>query len=163
MIHFVCGSTGAGKSTYAARLAERIGGVTFYLDEWMTALFGKDAPQPLDAGWMMERVGRCQLRIWETARQVAAQGTPCILEMGFNQRATRTRFAGLAREAGLAVQLHLLNVPAEERWRRVEERNASGGGHLTFALTRPMFDFVEQMWEPPDEAEMTALNGVRVD
>jgi len=39
LIHLVCGSTGAGKTTYARALSERIGAVRFSIDEWMTALF----------------------------------------------------------------------------------------------------------------------------
>lgn len=162
MLHFLCGSTGAGKSTYAAILAERLGGIPFYLDEWMAALYGKDISQPLDPAWMMERVDRCQQRIWHTAMLIGRSGRPCILEMGFNQRATRTRFAALARAAAMPVQLHVLDVPREERWQRVLQRNADKSGHLGFALTREMFDFTETMWEPPDDAEMAALNGLRV-
>ena len=41
LIHLICGSTGAGKTTYALELAERIGAVRFSIDEWMTALFWK--------------------------------------------------------------------------------------------------------------------------
>ena len=34
--------------------------------------------------------------------------------------------------------------------------------HLAFEITREMFDFVEAMWELPGEAELAALDGVRV-
>jgi nucleoside-triphosphatase THEP1 len=32
-IHLICGSTGAGKTTYANRLAEEVGGVVFSIDQ----------------------------------------------------------------------------------------------------------------------------------
>jgi predicted kinase len=56
-----------------------------------------------------------------------------------------------------------LDVPAEERWRRVETRNTRKGEtyQLGFDVTREMFDFVERLWEPPTHAEMIAYNGVR--
>src|SRR5689334_16988583 len=44
LVHLICGSTGAGKTTYARRLADEIGAVVFSIDEWMAALFWMDAP-----------------------------------------------------------------------------------------------------------------------
>jgi predicted kinase len=162
MLHFICGSTGAGKTTYAAKLANEIGAVSFCIDDWMAGLYWQDAPRPVEASWVKERVARCQMRIWDTAKEIAARGMPCILEIGFTQAATRSQFAAYVREAGLPVQLHFLDVPAQERWRRVEKRNAEKSGPLGFDVTREMFDFVEAMWEPPSQAEMTALNGLRI-
>jgi len=51
----------------------------------------------------------------------------------------------LAKDAGLSVQLHFIDAPADERWRRVETRNARRGEtyQLDFDVTREMFDFVE--------------------
>lgn len=126
-MHFVCGGTGAGKTTYALQLSERLGAVRFSIDEWMAALFWMDAPQPLNAAWSMERVERCSAQIWRTAVKVASRGVACVLDLGFASAEQRTRFAQLAREANLSVQLHFLDVSVAERWRRVEERNAGKG------------------------------------
>jgi predicted kinase len=163
LIHLVCGSTGAGKTTYALALADRIGGVRFSIDEWMADLFWTDAPQPIDGRWAMERVERCYRRIWATAAAAAGRGLPCVLDLGFTTAESRGRFADLARNAGLTAQLHFVDVPAEERWRRVQARNAGQGEtrQLAFEIDRSMFDFVEGLWEPPSAAEMAALNGVR--
>jgi len=163
LIHLICGSTGAGKTTYALGLTQRLSGVRFSIDDWMTTLFWKDSPQPIEPAWAIERIERCYAQIWSTARQVAARGVPCVLDLGFIQVSNRDKFAALAREAGLAAQLHLLDVPAEERWRRVRARNLdkSETYQLDFDVTREMFDFVESMWEPPTEEEMRALHGVR--
>jgi hypothetical protein len=65
--------------------------------------------------------------------------------------------------AGLELTLHCLEAPAEVRWKRVESRNQERGQTFSIAVTRDMFDFVEQMWEPPDEAELRAHRGERVD
>ena len=161
-IHLISGSTGAGKTTYARELCERLGAARFSIDEWMTALFWPDSPQPIDPAWAMERVERCYVQIWAVARDVAARGVPCVLDLGFTQQASRARFADLARDAGLAVQLHFIDVPAEQRWQRVELRNSAPASaqQLEFAVTREMFDYVESLWEPPSEAEMIALSGV---
>jgi predicted kinase len=162
LIHLVCGSTGAGKTTYAIALTERLKGVRFSIDEWMAALFWMDAPQPIESAWAMARVERCMDHIWATALQVAARDVPCVLDLGLGQRAHRDKFAKLARDAGFLLQLHYLDVPAEERWRRVQSRNAekSRSYRLPFDVTREMFDFVEGIFEPPDDAEMAECNGV---
>ncbi len=163
LIHLICGSTGAGKTTYAIRLSERLQGIRFSIDEWMAALFWMDTPQPLDPAWSMERVERCLTQIWAVALQIAARSVPCVLDLGFSQAQSRAKFADRATAAGLSVQLHFIDVPAEERWRRVETRNARKGNtyHLGFDVTREMFDFVEGIWEPPTHAEMLAYNGLR--
>jgi predicted kinase len=164
MIHLICGGTGAGKTTYAIKLAADMSGVRFSIDEWMTALYWMDSPQPPEAKWSMERVGRCNAQIWETARRVALCGAPCILDLGLGDASSRAGFTNLARSAGLSVQLHFVDVPAEERWRRVQARDAQVGDtrQLIFDVTREMFDFTEAMFQPPGEEELRGLDGVRI-
>jgi predicted kinase len=164
LIHLVCGSTGAGKTTYATQLAERSGAVRFSIDEWMSALFWIDSPEPLDPLWSMERVERCLVQIWATARRVAELGVPCVLDIGLTRADSRARFVSLAREAGLSVRVHFVDAPREERWRRVQARNGEmrERRQLPFDVTREMFDFVESMWEPPTDAEMRAFDVLRI-
>ena len=163
-LHLLVGSTGAGKTTYAARFCNETGAVRFSIDEWMMALFWMDSPQPLQPSWSMERVERCSKQIWKTAVQVATAGVPCMLEVGFASRANRRKYADLASKAGLSVKLHVLDAPVDDRWERVRLRNAQVGGQaqLSFALTREMFDFTETFWEPPTPEEMIEFGGVHV-
>ena len=163
LVHLVCGSTGAGKTTYALELNARLGAVRFSIDEWMTTLFWRDTPQPLDPAWSMDRIERCLAQIGALVLQIGGRGVPCVLDLGFSQKQSRARFAKFAQEAGLPVQLHFIDVPAAERWRRVQARNAQKGEthQLEFAVTREMFDFVEGLWEPPNDEEMLAYDGIR--
>ncbi len=162
LIHLICGSTGAGKTTYAKKLCAEISAVHFSIDQWMATLFWMDNPAPTDPAWAMARVERCMAQIWSTAAQVAGRGIPCILDFGFGSVDLRTRFAGLAQEIGLSVQLHLLDIPADERWRRVQMRNESPADahRLPFDITREMFDFVEALWQRPSEDELRGLDAV---
>jgi hypothetical protein len=60
------------------------------------------------------------------------------------------------------VALHFVDVPSKPRWQRVQKRNAEQAETFQFEVTRGMFDFIEGLWETPDEAEMAALNGRRI-
>jgi predicted kinase len=160
-VHLICGSTGAGKTAYSRDLTAHLRGVRFSIDEWMSTLFWMDTPQPLEAQWSLERVARCTEQIWHTVQQVAHVGVPSVLDLGFSTADSRAQIYVLARETGLSAQVHLLDVSAEERWRRVERRNAEqGAGQLPFAVSREMFDFVDSIWEPPTVHEMLAHDGI---
>jgi predicted kinase len=164
LIYLICGSTGAGKTTYARKLADELGAVRFSIDEWMAALFWMDTPQPIAAAWAMERVERCNAQIWRTATELASRGIAVVLDLGFSTTEQRGRVVDLAAAQGLSAQLHFLDVPAEERWRRVQERNCAGAeaNQLPFAVTRDMFDFVETLFEVPSEDELRANEGVHI-
>jgi predicted kinase len=162
LIHLICGSTGAGKTTYARELNAQIQGVHFSIDDWMATLFWMDNAAPSDPTWAIERVERCMTQIWATAEQVATRGVPCILDFGFGKQDLRARFSSLAQAAGVSATLHFLDVPADERWRRVQQRNKDQSGQLSFAITREMFDFVESLWEPPSIEEMQIMAGLRI-
>jgi predicted kinase len=86
-----------------------------------------DTPQPLNPVWSIERVERCSAQIWSVALQIAARNVPCVLDLGFSQAQGRAKFTDLAKAAGLSVQLHFIDVPAEDRWRRIAARNALKG------------------------------------
>jgi len=160
--HLVCGSTGAGKTTHALRLVQEFGALHFSIDDWMVRLFGPDRPLKRDWPWIVERVARCESLIAETAAEVGRRGISSVLDLGFQRADQRQRIAQQAQAAGLAVRLHLLDVPAEERWRRVSGRNDARGETYRVTVTRPMFDFIESIWQPPSPAEIAALDGVRV-
>jgi predicted kinase len=157
-IHLVAGRIGAGKTTYARNLADRVEGVSFSIDEWMRSLFGSDMPTPLDPAWVFPRVKRCNDRILETALVIATRRLDVVLDLGFTRVADRAAAAEVARTAGFDVSLHWLHVPAAERWARVEARNADCGSTYSFVVTRNMFDFMEASVEEPDEKEMLSLN-----
>lgn len=162
MIHLICGSTGAGKTTYAGRLREQLGALHLSIDDWMTTLFAPDSPPQTIWPWIEERLQRCERQILVTALQAAGAGMPSILDLGLQRAEQRRRVAERASAAGIAVQLHFLDVAADERWRRVEQRNAQQGETFRLKVTRPMFDFIETLWQPPTADEMSVLGGVRI-
>ena len=162
MIHLVCGSTGAGKTTYALALGSRLGAMHLSIDDWMVGLFMADRPARADWQWIDERVRRCEGRMVATALQLGQLGVSSILDLGLQRADQRQRVASQMTAAGRTVQLHFLDVDAGERWRRVQGRNGERGETFRLEVTRAMFDFIETIWQPPNAEEMACLNGVRV-
>ena len=156
----VAGGTGAGKTSIARSLERGLGAMRFSIDDWMTALFWMDSPQPIRFDWTMERIDRCEAMIWPLAERAVALGRCAILDLGFTLESHRAAFAGRAAAAGIPVALHHVDVPADERWRRVEQRNAERGETYAMQVDRAMFDAMESMWEAPTAEEMTRLNGI---
>ena len=161
LIHLVCGSTGAGKTTFAAALAARIGGLRFSLDDWMARLFYPDQAPGLSYDWTMERIGRATAQMQAIAAPLARLGVPSVFDCGFTSAEDRAPFADWAEAEGFATRLHVLELAPEARWARVEKRNAEQGESFAFAVTREMFDFVETLWEPPTEAEARRFDIVK--
>lgn len=162
MIHLVCGSTGAGKTTYANELRQKLGALHLSIDDWMVTLFAPDTPPQPSWPWIEERVRRCERQIVVTALDLARSGVPSVLDLGLQQADQRRRVAERATAAGVGVRLHFLDVEATERWRRVEARNEQQGETYRVKVTRPMFDFIETIWQPPTPEEMSAFDGVRI-
>lgn len=158
LIHLICGSTGAGKTTYSRELARELSSVQFSIDEWMVSLFGEDAPESLSPSWIAPRVLRCEKQMWAMALQLGKLGIPSILDFGFQRLEHRQRYAGLVKNAQLPARLHVLNVDASERWKRVEARNKNQGETFHMEITRCMFDYIETTWEPPSDGEIASMS-----
>jgi predicted kinase len=158
-IIIVTGSTGAGKTSYAIELATRLRGVRFSIDDWMTTLFWMDSPQPIEFDWAMARIARCEAQILEQVAALSALGIPTILDLGFTRVDHRARFADEARTLGMTCSLHWVDVPTDERWRRVQQRNREQGKTFAMTVDRAMFDFMEGQWQPPSDDEIKAMDG----
>ena len=156
--HLVTGSTGAGKSTFSRGLAAEIGGVRFSIDEWMNTLYWMDCPEKNDLPWALDRIGRCEEQIAMVAEQLAGAGTDAVLDLGFTQREQRNAWLQRARSAGVSLELHVLDVPEDVRWKRVCERNEGTSATYSFDVTREMFDFMEGRWELPDGEELATYD-----
>lgn len=154
-LHVVFGPSGAGKSTYAKEFARREPAVHFAIDDWMARLFAADMPEPLEFAWMMERVERCEAQIWSTAAGVVATGTSVILDLGLMRKADRARVAEIAAAVELPIQFHFVTAAPDVRRARVLGRNEVRGETFAISVTPDMFDFIEGVYEAPDDAELT--------
>ncbi|MGJ8582604.1 MAG: AAA family ATPase [Marinosulfonomonas sp.] len=159
-IHMVCGMTGAGKSTYSEKLRTELGGVRFSIDEWNARLFFVDRSPTSDFNWFYERVQRCCAQMREVSEQILAVDIPVIFDCGFTNLKERTIFYEWAAELGHGVVLHHLDVPMELCWQRVQKRNAERGETFAMEVDRGMFEFMQNIWSAPDEAELAEHNGI---
>ena len=153
-IHLIVGNVGAGKSTYAAWLASQEHAHVIAVDEWMRALFHPDQPDPPSYHWAIERTRRIDVQAVREATRLAALSVPVILDLGFFAREHRTRVRAEIAAAGAASALHILDVPKEERWRRVERRNRERPAGWQFDVDRATFEACETLYEPPVADEL---------
>ncbi|HEX8033904.1 MAG TPA: AAA family ATPase [Ktedonobacterales bacterium] len=141
----ICGLPGAGKTTLARQLADEIPAVRLCPDEWMANL-GFDLYDEA----VRERL---EVQFWHLAQDLLRLGQSVILESGFWLRSDRDEKRLGARALGAAVELHYLDVPLDERWRRIEKRNAEGAWH-TVPITRAQLESYERFFEIPERAEL---------
>lgn len=162
-IHLVMGATGAGKTTYAARLAAERDAVSFIVDDWLARLFVPDAPKENVWPWALERVERCERQIWKTAQEILHRGIEVVLDINMMNREVRARQRARAAELGFPISIYYLDVPREVRWARVAQRNEEKGDTYAFPVSRAFFDFVETVIEPPTPDELADAIVVRAE
>lgn len=153
-IYLIEGPVGAGKSTFAASLATRLGGAHIALDEWFTKLFSPDRPNTDLMPWYIERKARLLDHIWNHAQDLLACGIAPILELGLVQRQSREDFYQRAREAGVDLTVYLLLASRELRRDRVMRRNVEKGPTFSMVVPAPFFEMASDAWEEPDEVEI---------
>jgi predicted kinase len=153
-IHLIEGPVGAGKSTFAASLTTRVGGVHIALDEWFARLFSPDRPSTELMPWYIERKARLLDHIWSHAQVLLACGIPRVLELGLVQRRSREDFYMRARDARVELALYLLVASREVRRERVMRRNVEKGPTFSMVVPAPIFEMASDAWEEPHELEI---------
>jgi predicted kinase len=153
-IHFIVGSTGAGKTTYAQRLAQSERALVFSIDTWMHNLFGADLAGSTDFAQIAARAQRARNQMWEIAEQALPLGVSIVFDTGLLTAADRAEARARARTLGVAQQSHYVATPVDIRWNRVSARNDRRDGGYMFEVTKPMFDFIGRIWQAPDADEI---------
>jgi predicted kinase len=152
-LHLVLGPVGAGKSTFARKLATDHCAVRLTLDEWIAKLFSPDRPDSGVMEWYVERTARCIDVIWAVAAETLQRGTGVILEIGLLTRRERERFYERIDAAGPDLTIHVVDASRDVRRRRVEERNRVKGSTFSMVVPAAVFELASDLWEPPDATE----------
>lgn len=162
-IMLISGLVGAGKSTYARRLAKDESAIRFSIDEWMIGLFKADFPKQLDFEWSMERIYKIEEQVWSVVEQLIENGTPVILDFGLLQREHRQKFYDWAATNELTIETHVIEADKDIRWQRVLNRNLEKGDTYSLEVNKEMFDFCENLYERPQEDELSRCKFVQTD
>ena len=145
----ICGLPGSGKTTLAKQLALDVPAVRFCPDEWKHDL-GIDY-------YDEDRRVRLEQRLWRLGQELLGLGQSVILENGFWAREERDELRLGARSLGVPVELHYLEAPIDELWRRLEIRNelAVPG---TVPIKREDLEKWTLQFEAPDAAEQALFD-----
>jgi predicted kinase len=144
-----CGLPGAGKTTLARRLAEDRGAVRLTKDEWLVALGSSPWDRPVG-----EKV---EQELWRLAQEILPLGVSVVLDFGLWARTERDELRSTARGLGVGVELHYLDVPTDELWRRIQARNAQPPWDRA-PIRRRDLDGWARTFEAPDAAELALFD-----
>ena len=122
-----------------------------------------DRPDEAGFDWAYERVLRNWAQMRAMASQLADLNVPSVFDCGLTRVEERKIIVDWAEAQGLACRLHLLDVPSDIRWQRVQNRNREQAETYQFHVDRGMFDFIEGLWEAPihDELRRMPLTVIR--
>jgi predicted kinase len=149
----ICGLPGSGKTTLARQLAPRVPAVRLSPDEWKHDLGIDYYDEP-------SRV-RLEDRLWRLAQELLTLGQSVILENGFWAREERDELRLAARRLGVGVELHYLDAPVEELWRRLERRNCAARPGAV-PIERGDLQKWARRFEAPDAAERALFDEARL-
>lgn len=112
-----CGLPGSGKTTLARRLAEDRGAVRLTKDDWIFAIGSSPFDEPTRR--------RVEGELGRLAREILRLGVSVVLDFGLWSKVERDELRGEARELGVGVELHFLDVAPAELRRRLDARNSA--------------------------------------
>lgn len=144
-----CGLPGAGKTTRAVHLVAERGGVRLTKDEWQWALGSSP--------WDRTLGEKLEAQLWRLAQDLLGLGVSVVLDFGLWARSERDEMRGVARALGVGVELHFLDVPADELWRRIEARNAEPPWNRE-PIGRSQLDEWLGVFEAPDADELASFD-----
>lgn len=148
VLSLFCGKIASGKSTLARRLAAQSGAVAIHEDDWLSALYGDQMRSVQDYVRCAARL-RAVMEPHVTA--LLGAGISVVLDFPANTPQTRAWLLGLVGQTGVRHEMHVLDVPDEVCWARLQRRNAEGGN--PFQVTRAQFEQITRHFSMPGPDE----------
>ena len=147
-LHLMVGLPFSGKTTLAKKLERECPALRLTPDEWQVPLFGQDAEEPEHDA----RHSLIEAMLWKIASRALELGTNVILDFGFWAREEREDFRSRAKQLGASSEVHFLDVPEDELWRRLAERNSQPSQESFLIPAEMMKPWIEVFQRPtPDE------------
>jgi len=153
-LHLMIGLPCAGKTTVAKKLEHELSAIRFTPDEWHRKLFGQDAEHPDHT----ERHANIEALLWNVAAALLTKDVDVILDFGMWFKDERAEFRARAAKLGAKTVIHYLDVPHEELFKRLAQRNKQDPKDITFIPLDMLKEWLP-LFEAPDEEELS-LNGL---
>jgi predicted kinase len=144
-----CGLPASGKTTRARQLAADRGAVRLTKDEWLWGLGFTP--------WDEQARKKVERELWRLAQELLRLGVSVVLDFGLWARAERDEARSLARDLGVGVELHYLDAPADELWRRIEARNSQSPWD-SHPIRRDDLDGWLRVFDAPGAAELALFD-----
>ncbi len=122
-LHMLCGKIAAGKSTFAARLAEAPDTVLIGEDFWMATLYPGEVLTLEDYS---KRSARLCAAMGPHIVDLLRRGLSVVLDFQANTRPRRAWMRGIVEQSGAAHKLHHLDMSDEVCLARLHRRNDAG-------------------------------------
>ena len=97
------------------------------------------------------------LQIARDGSRCAALGVSVVLDFGLWARTERDEMRTTARDIGVGVELHYLDVPIDELWLRIEARNSAPPWDKE-PIGRADLDEWRSIFQAPDAAELALFD-----
>ncbi len=118
-------------------------------DEWLWAL----GSTPWDEA-TREKV---EQELWRLAQEILRLGLSVVVDFGLWTRIERDEMRTAARGLLVGVELHYLEVPTDELWRRIEARNTEPPWD-SHPIRRSDLDGWLRVFQAPDAAELALFD-----
>jgi predicted kinase len=147
-LYLICGKIAAGKSTLARRLAKRPATLLITMDDWMRILFPTENRTIDDFARLSARL---RAAMGPHVVDILRQDLSVALDFPANTLKWRTWMRSLITEAGVAHELHVLDVPDAICKERLRQRNESG--HHPYQVDEATYDQFMSYFVPPGPDE----------
>jgi len=148
VLHMVCGKIASGKSTLTQSLAQADHTIVMSEDAWMSHLYPGEIRS-------LDDYVRCSERVRDALtthiQALLSTGLSVVLDFPFNTIGSRSWGRTLFSGAGVAHQLHYLDVSDDICKARLKIRNASG--EHPFETTESQFDQITRYFVAPMPVE----------
>lgn len=122
-LYLLCGKIAAGKSTLARQLSQRPATLLIAMDDWMSVLYPTENRTIEDFAQLSKRL---RAAMGPHVVAILRQGVSVVMDFPANTVMWRSWLRSLADEAGVAHELHVLELSDDACKARLAQRNASG-------------------------------------
>ena len=107
--------------------------------------------------WNASTQEKIERELWHLAQDVLRLRLSVVLDFGLWARSERDDIRSAARDLGVDVELHYLDAPTDELWRRIDARNSEPPWNSE-PIRRAHLDEWATLFQAPDAAEMALFD-----